>query len=120
MHIRKLGMRATEIEAAGMRFLLTDLVPVAYTDGAQWFRAEPRLHKAETQHQNEWFKRNEVTKYREVSRSAVLEAFANVTEIRYDGRREEDQPDSTVIMRIWKLEQRLDQMAAKLDRMVIP
>ena len=107
MRIRGLGLRAQELEAGPYRFLLSDSIPVAYTDGATWYKTVQYFDKATTKRLNRWFHdKASGMPVASVPQSEIVSVFESVSrfsqpdqveERRQSSRRERDQMPPTVM-----------------------
>jgi hypothetical protein len=103
MLLRTLGLRTQELAAGPYRFLLSDSIPVAYTDGDQWYVTDLWHNKATTKRINRWLHANDkpaVSRRSQQEIGALFEGLDRYTvesvERRQSGRRELDQvPEST-------------------------
>ena len=104
MLLRTLGLRTQELAAGPYRILLSDSIPVAYTDGDQWYITEMYHNKATTKRINRWLYSNDKPSVSKRSQRDIGMLFENLdrytqesVERRTGGRRELDQvPESTM------------------------
>jgi hypothetical protein len=104
MQLRTLGLRTQELAAGPYRFLLSDSIPVAYTDGDHWYVTEQYHNKATTKRINRWLYSHDkpaTNKRSQKEIGALFEGLDRYTldeavDRRQGGRRELDQvPEST-------------------------
>ena len=102
MILRSLGLRTQELEAGPYHILLSDSIPVAYTDGSGWYRTLQYFNKGTTKRLNKWLK--DRTPVALVEQSAIIQVFESISrftevaeERRQSGRREADQTPASVL-----------------------
>ena len=105
MLLRTLGLRTQELAAGPYRFLLSDSIPVAYTDGTHWYVTEMYHNKGTTKRLNKWLHANDRPAVNKKPQSEIGDLFmgldrwsvAQPEERRQAGRRELDQTPPTVL-----------------------
>jgi hypothetical protein len=104
MLLRTLGLRTQELAAGPYRFLLSDSIPVAYTDGDHWYVTDLWHNKATTKRINRWLHSNDkppTNKRSQQEIGALFEGLDRYTvesvERRQGGRRELDQTPPNVM-----------------------
>ena len=83
MLLRQLGLHVQELEAGPLRFLISQSIPVAYTDmrpeapAPGVFRSDAWFNKATTRHQNAWLK--DKGSYSTIPHELVVQAFESIS-----------------------------------------
>ena len=103
MLLRTLGLRTQELAAGPYRFLLSDSVPVAYTDGDNWYVTDQYHNKATTKRINRWLYSHDKPATSKRSQQHIGDLFQSLdrytldtVERRQGGRRELDQVPESV------------------------